>query len=164
MNLLYIKGTAQQCVNYWYNRRWMSIHPPGDRWVKETPDERCLINRGGEKADWWEESETERRSRSEQKKKNDKEKRRVADEVRRNDTKCDQLHRAVSIIPLVYNAVPGHCFITHYGSGCLTLCRGIKGQDVLRLIEFQIHHCAAKPLHAVTVLKSPIIRPPGPVE
>lgn len=68
MNLLYIKGTAQQCANYWYNRRWKSIHPPGDRWVRETPDKRCLINRGGEKADWWEESWIERRSRSKQKK------------------------------------------------------------------------------------------------
>lgn len=56
------------------------------------------------------------------------------------------------------HAVPGRCFITRYG------CRGIKGQDVLGLIEFQIYRCAAKPLHAVTVLKRPIIRPPGPVE
>lgn len=39
-----------------------------------------------------------------------KEKREVADEGRRNDTKCNQLHRVVSIISLVCNAVPWTLF------------------------------------------------------
>lgn len=71
MNLLLcIKGNRQQCVNYWCKRRWMSIHATGDTWVKETPEKRCLINRGEEKDDRGKKLQWEKKGAKRNKKKN----------------------------------------------------------------------------------------------
>lgn len=108
-----------------------------------------------------EEAEASKKIRKEKKKKKNAESLMKADGTIQSAISFTGLYLLSHLFTTLYL---GHCSIAHYGSGCLILCRGIKGQDVLRLIEFQIYRCAAKPVHAVTVLKSPIIRPPGPVE